>query len=133
MDFLFGSAAGHLTGIERLNPDTGLVEFHHSDADPAAANTAGRSTWTAGRPSCQIRDGAPFVGVTPVRSPGRSALAGVACGVLLVGRRWRSARHVPVKCLSGGFGAIAIHDWTRVDAGLFHDFIRIGRSGCGGR
>jgi hypothetical protein len=94
MDFLFGTAAGHLTGIERLNPDTGLIE--EVTLTPIGG---GKYRWSfdldGGEAELfKFADGAPFIGVTPVPEPSALGLTGMAASGLLIGRRWWSAGRV---------------------------------------
>jgi hypothetical protein len=80
MDFLFGTGTGHLTGIQRLNPDTGAVE--DVTLTPVTGNP-GKYRWTfdldgGSAELIKFNDGAPFVGVTPVPEPGALGLLGAA-------------------------------------------------------
>jgi hypothetical protein len=90
MDFLFGSAAGHLTGLDVLNPDTGAVE-----TIPLTSIGGGKYRWAfdldgGSAELFKFADGAPFVGVTAVPEPSALALAGVAAVGLALRRRSRS-------------------------------------------
>jgi hypothetical protein len=91
MDFLFGTAAGHLTGIERLNPDTGAVE------DVALTPIgSGKYRWSfdldgGSAELFKFADGAPFVGAA-VPEPGTLGLVGAAGAGMLGWRRWRRDR-----------------------------------------
>jgi hypothetical protein len=92
MDFLFGTAAGHLTGIQRLNPDTGLVE--NVALTPIGS---GKYRWSfdldgGGAELFKFNDGAPFVGVTPVPEPSALVLLGPLAAGFGAWRRRRSRR-----------------------------------------
>ncbi len=88
LDFAFGTNANHLTGIERLNPDTGAVE--DITLTPIGG---GKYRWTldldggAGE-LFKFADGAPFVGVTSVPEPGAFGLLGAAAVGLILRRRY---------------------------------------------
>jgi hypothetical protein len=92
MDFLFGTAAGHLTGIQRLNPDTGAVE------DVALTPIGGgKYRWSfdldgGSAELIKFNDGAPFVGVIPVPEPSALVLLGPVAAGCLACRRQRRRR-----------------------------------------
>ncbi|HEX4588363.1 MAG TPA: PEP-CTERM sorting domain-containing protein [Gemmataceae bacterium] len=90
LDFLFGSAAGHLTGLDVLNPDTGAV-----DTVQLTPIGGGKYRWAfdldgGSAELFKFADGAPFVGVAPVPEPGTLGTLG-AVATLFVWRRWRRA------------------------------------------
>jgi len=89
LDFQFGTQPGHLTGIQRLNPDTGAVE---DIMLPVVF--AGRYRWTVDLDGgagelFKFADGAPFVGVTPVPEPSALGLVGAVAAGLALRRRPR--------------------------------------------
>ena len=87
MDFLFGTATGHLTGIDRLNADNGAVE--NMALTPVGG---GKYRWAfdldgGSAELFKFADGAPFVGVA-VPEPSTLGLVGAAmAGAFLRGRR----------------------------------------------
>jgi hypothetical protein len=90
MDFLFGTAAGHLTGLDILTPDTGTV-----DNVQLTSIGGGKYRWSidldgGSAELFKFADGAPFVGVA-VPEPSTFGLLGFAIGSALIRRR-RSSR-----------------------------------------
>jgi hypothetical protein len=91
LDFLFGTAAGHLTALDVLDPSTGLV-----NTVPLTSIGNGKYRWAfdldgGSAELFKFSDGAPFVGVTPVPEPGTLGLV-AAAGLLGWRCRWRRTR-----------------------------------------
>jgi hypothetical protein len=89
LDFQFGTAAGHLTSIERLNKDTGALD---DIALTYLGNGKYRWAFDLDGGSAELfkfEDEAPFVGITQVPEPSTLGLVGLAAGGLAVWRRRR--------------------------------------------
>jgi hypothetical protein len=90
LDFQFGSSAGHLTSLLRLNQDTGAI-----DTIPLTSIGSGKYRWSidldgGSAELFKFDDGAPFVGVAVVPEPSTLGLVGVAGTGLLIRLRRRN-------------------------------------------
>ena len=89
MDFLFGTAAGHLTALDVLNQDTGAV-----DEVQLTPIGGGKYRWTidldgGSAELFKFADGAPFIGTSSVPEPGTLGLAAAAALAFGLRRRFK--------------------------------------------
>jgi hypothetical protein len=91
MDFLFGTAAGHLTALDVMDPNTGAI-----NEVALTSIGSGKYRWTfdldgGAATLFKFADGAPFIGVA-VPEPGSLVLVSAAGVGLVVARRRRNRR-----------------------------------------
>jgi hypothetical protein len=91
MDFLFGTAAGHLTALDVMDPNTGAI-----NEVTLTSVGSGKYRWSfdldgGSATLFKFADGAPFIGVA-VPEPGSLVLASAAGVGLVVARRRRNRR-----------------------------------------
>jgi hypothetical protein len=89
MDFLFGGAAGHLTGLDVLDPSTGTVQTMQ-----LTSVGSGKYRWAfdldgGAATLFKFSDGAPFIGVTVPEPGSLTMLAGAGLLGLRLARRRR--------------------------------------------